>query len=133
MDTKHEDLLTKLGPLVNDPYVTQSVLAQANVSATEAEMQRVVHEANARQQQLDYERVLRNQVNTLAQKLQQGIASPSAFSEGTALTEDNLIREIDKMREEEEKAKKVADKKKRQKNANTLEKLLRHEFQKTKA
>ena len=132
MDTQYEELLKSLQRQGASPYAT--AIAQTQVPVREVEMRRSLYEANARQQQLDYERVLRNQANTLAQKLQQGAVSAPAFSNGVALTEDGLIKGIDKIWEEKEKAEKmVEDKKKRQKNANTLEKLLRHEFQKTEA
>ena len=132
MDTQYEELLKSLQRQGASPYAT--AIAQTQVPVREVEMRRSLYEANARQQQLDYERVLRNQANTLAQKLQQGAVSAPAFSNGVALTEDGLIKGIDKIWEEKEKAEKmVEDKKKRQKNANTLEKFLRHEFQKTEA
>ena len=128
MDTKYEELLKQLNPLVNSPYHTAT--AQAHISAAEAEMRRQMYESLMQQKAMEYEATAKAQADTLAQKMKQG-AVP-AWAEGTALTEDNFLREIDRMREEEDKVKKAEDKKKRQKNANTLEKLLRHEFQKTK-
>lgn len=128
MDTKYEDLLKQISQSTNNPYA--SGLAQARMTAREVKMQRQMYEAQARQKAMEYEAMAKAQANAITQKLAEG-AYPS-FSRGTALTEDNLVREIDRMREENEKAKKAEDKKKRQKNANTLEKLLRHEFQTTK-
>lgn len=129
MDTKYEELLKAMGQPVINPYAT--AMAQSNLSAHQAEMERRMYEAQAKRQQLEYEAMLKDEARKFAQNMNNSMAQP-AFSQGTALTEDNLLKEIDRMREEEERVKKAEDKKKRQKNANTLEKLLRHEFQKTK-
>lgn len=128
MDTKYEDILNQLRPLPDNPY--NGALAQAQATARQAEMQRQMYEARDKQRAMEYEAMLKAEANRLSQKLD--ALSQPAYSQGTALTEDSLLKEIDRMREEEERVKKAEDKKKRQKNANTLEKLLRHEFQKTK-